>query len=92
MTPPEDEQYAWGFACRLPHLRIDCQIGLVGGEQERWLLACYPWRGWADWWRGRWREDEQGQFVEVADAVLRTDGRVADLQWYTPQEWDRVDP
>lgn len=88
VSPVDDLQYAWGFSCRLPHLRVDCQLGPVGSEQGRWLLACYPWRGWADWWHDRWREDEQEHFVQRVDSVLKADRRVAGLRWYTRQEWD----
>ena len=90
VSPPEDQQYAWGVLCRLAHLRMDCQLGPIGGEPERWLLVCYPLRGWPDWWGGRWREEEQKQFLNRVDAVLRAEGRVIDLRWYTKQEWDRA--
>lgn len=88
-TPLVDHGYAWGFSCTLPHLSMDCLFGLVGGEPSRWLLACSPRRGWFDWCRGRWHEDEQRHFARIVDESLRTDPRVSDLVWFTQDEWDR---
>ena len=85
----QDQAYAWGFDCSLPHLVMECQLGLVGGQPETWLLACRPRRSLGDWWRGTWREDEQEAFVNSVDAVLRADVRVKGLRWYTEKEWDQ---
>jgi hypothetical protein len=89
VSKAEDDQYAWNFQCELAHLRMDCQLGLVPGDPERWLLACYPFGRWLDRLRGRSWDDEQARFVSVVDTVLRADSRVSDLVWFTKAEWDQ---
>lgn len=87
VSVPQNAQYAWDFDCKLPHLRMDCQLGLIEDPQLNWLLSFYPWRGLVNWWWGRWWEDEQNWLVDVVDGVLRKNNQISGLKWYTTDEW-----
>jgi hypothetical protein len=87
VSVPVDAQYAWEFDCKLPHLSVYCQLGLIEDPQLNWLLSFYPWRGLVNWLWGRWWEDEQNWLVDVADGVLRKNSQISGLRWYTCDQW-----
>ena len=89
VTPAEDDEYAWYFDCRLPHVRMSCRLGMIGGSPDRWLLACRPCRGLMDWLlRHHWEPEQEG-FVRRIAEVFQADSRVCDVRWYSRAEWDR---
>jgi hypothetical protein len=84
VSAPEPTEYSWEFDCELAQLNMACELGVIGGEPERWLLACRPVAGRAD------RESEQVVFARRIGELLTTDNRIVDLRWYSPEEWDAV--
>src|SRR5262245_47936038 len=87
LTDLEDQEYAWGFSAELQHLRIECQLGMIGNS-GRWLLACLPCRGFASRLLGQTYEEELEEFLCLLDGGLRANEKIKNLRWFTKQEWD----
>ncbi len=88
LTQPMDAEFAWDFFGKLPHIEMYCQLGLV--ESNSWLLTCHPQRSFVSWILRRWWEQEQEDFVRRLNEELRSEKRISEVRWYSPEEWNRV--